>query len=224
MATAKKSHASDDERKQRAREKARLRKQRFDQRLRNPAGDDSASQRRGVVLHLSESARTVLREHRQRRRDAEMPPILDSELVESLLLAYARQEHPETQAGPLVVDETKAHPGIANLLAKVASLKAELQEANLATIAAEGTIEQLEEQLEVEVEEEVEVQSFDWAMIEQSLLAAHRLIGSASTRGIVERVLDNGDSRHGGAATVSLLQREIEEHIRCLIDWTSRKK
>lgn len=218
MATAKKSPASEEERRQRAREKARLRKQRFDERRRNPDGDDGANQRRGVVLHLSEAARTVLREHRQRRREADMPPVLDSELVESLLLAYARQGDPDTQAEPLVVDETKAHPAVAKLLAKVASLKADLQAASLANFAAEGTIERLEE----EVEADNEWRPFDWATIEQRLLAAHRLIGSASTRGIVERVLDKSASSGVGAEAAALLQREIEEHIRSLIDWASR--
>lgn len=218
MATAKKSPASEEERRQRAREKARLRKQRFDERRRNPDGDDGASQRRGVVLHLSETARAVLREHRQRRRDADMPPLLDSELVESLLLAYARQGDAETQAGPLVVDETKAHPGISKLLAKVAGLEADLRALRLAHFAAEGTIERLDE----EAEADNEFRPFDWETIEQKLLAAHRLIGSASTRGIVERALDERASRSGGAETAALLQREIEEHIRSLIDWASR--
>lgn len=217
MATAKKSPASEEERRQRAREKARLRKQRFDERRRNPDGDDGASQRRGVVLHLSEAARTVLRQNRQRRRDAGMPPVLDSNLVESLLLAYALQGEPEPQVGPLVVDETKAHPGIAKLLAKVADLEAELRAVRLARLAAEGNIELLEE----EAEADNEFRTFNWELIEDKLLDAHRLIGSVWARGIVERVLDVSASRSANGDITALLQREIEEHIRSLIDRAS---
>lgn len=218
MPPREKTSAAEEERKQRALEKARLRKKTFDDRRRNLDNSDGASQRSGAVFHLSDAAREVLRQNRLRRRAAGLPPVLDSDLVESLLLAYGRQGEPGFQSGALVIDETKANPVTEKLVAKVEDLQGELRSNRDALSAAEATIKNHEE--DAEVEEQFRV--FDWGEVEQNLLAAHRLIGSAGMPGIVERVLDKAAPRSGRAEAAAVLQREIEEHIRLLVDWASR--
>ncbi len=197
MTTGKKPPATEEERKQRAREKARLRKQRFDEKLRNPDGGGRAGRRRGSVLYLSDAARDVLTRNRQRRHDARFPQVLDANLIESLLLAYADQGEPEHPEGPLVIDETKAHPGIANLL----RIKADL-----------------ERKLAIQPQ----FRPIDWDAIEFSLLAAHRLIGSQWSRDLAKRIYRDALSVANEGSSAGTLDREMLDHIKALIYWASR--
>ena len=93
-----------DDRKERARAKARARKQRFDARMRNAGASSDAVRRHALVVYLTDDARKVLQSNRRRRRLLELPPVLDSTLIEELLRAYRAQGEPEVTAELALLD------------------------------------------------------------------------------------------------------------------------
>lgn len=218
MATDQPSAATDEERKQRAREKARLRKQRFDAKLRSADAAPDGNPRRGSVLYLSEEARAVLKRNRDRRRDAGLPQVLDASLIESLLLAYAQQGEPGHPEGNLLDDETKSDPRLAKVLAKVEVLETKLR-------AARSEVETLQEEnfdLEEDAKDDEKARPFDWDEIERLLLRAHHMQGRQWTQGIAERFCRELAADGNQARAVEALHRELQEHIRSLTDWVSR--
>lgn len=213
MATAKKSPLTEEESKERKRELARLRKQRFDAKMRNPEGSEDGNTRRGCVIFLSDTARDILKQNRERRRDAGLPQLLDSNLVESLLRAYANQGTMHHSAGELVIDETKADPLISSLLTKLQAQKRKLENQGMHIFGAEAEIESLTEELRKAKDK------IDWETVLDYVLTTHSLYGLEWSVDALKRFRQDLSNKDEGKAAAAM-NRALEEYIRSLIEHT----
>lgn len=170
MTDLAKPKLSEEERSARAREKARLRKQRYDARMKGTDRDGATGGRKGCVLHLSEEAREVLRRNRLSRRLLDQDPVLDSELVESLLLAHRQQEQLLLPNVTLEVGNEKETLRLDKLVDRYAKLNEKLNDERhrlngmkflLAEVAAEA-------------EDADRHRDMDWWEIEDVLLSQHQ--------------------------------------------------
>lgn len=218
MTDASKPAPTEEERVARAREKARLRKQRYDARMKGAASEEESGGRKACVLYLNEDARDVLKRNRLARRLLDQKPILDSELVEALLLAYRQQEEARQPVVTVKLHDFEGTYRLDKLVSRYNDLFEEFND-QLRELNAE---KDSRAEAEAAVEEAMDDRDMDWSEAENALLPIHqremavngaRLV--ADIRGILNQA--NSDAEASRKLTFALA-----DYIFNLIDQVQR--
>lgn len=216
MTTEPKKALPIDAGRERAREMARERKKRFDARMRNANAGEGGERRHAVVVYLTNDAKEVLWRNRQRRRLLDLPPILDSVLINELLLSYGAQAA-DDQANSLLADVTTAQTDSSKLLKANERQLKRIKALELHNFVAEETIALLKEQEDLAME----YRPFDWSVAEDNLLEAHRYLMTHAGYWLAIRLRERLSSSSGDSHAAKIFNEEITDYIEQIIDVVS---
>jgi hypothetical protein len=204
--------------------------------MRNADGSNpDAPARKGVVVYLSEDARSVLRRNRVERQllRSQTGPSSDSELVESLLLAF--------EAGP-TGDATSTDVGPkphtagairAKALARVIELRRRLRAATGANSQLRGNVDSLQERLKTlsaqavatesqkdfhGLEEGRQLSGASWDKFAHQLLERQRASLWLWAPAFLETVRDAVLSEAKDPELIRMIARELDEHVAKMCD------
>lgn len=214
MSIDRQSPPLEDDREERAREMARARKKRFDDRMRNADGKSGAERRRAVVIYLSDAATDVLRRNRLRRRLLELQPVLDSRLIEDLLLSFLSQGEPEQLSSLVIKDETKIKAESSNLLNKFDHQVDIIKSLEEQLYISRNTSSSLQKELDAENE----FRSLDWIEVELGLLDTHRLLKSHSVYMMAQELRAKLANSQSDSQALGVVYDVVSEYIKQLID------
>lgn len=158
MSTEARKLENEEERGRRKRELARLRKLRYDDRMRGAAGG-AGPRRKGHVIYLTDEAVEVLARNRARNRLLGLPKVLDSRLIEDLLFRSERDSTAFAESGS--DDHGQQLP------APTTKLLAEYE--NQVKLVKELKAQQVAERSAAQ-------RHVNWPLAERELLGAHRLL------------------------------------------------
>lgn len=205
---------SAEAKKEQVRAKARARKQRFDARMRNADAGEATERRHAVVIYLTDSAKNVLNQNRQRRRLLNLPSVLDSTLIEELLLGYSMKGESEFEVDLKSNDDVSRKGDVSKLLNANEKLRKAVQNYKLHLFAADGTIERLQQ----DIDTENEFRPLDWDEVERGLIAMHRfqlsVLGAHFTQQLLTRIRQTQGDQHA----LKVVDDEFTGYVSRLID------
>jgi hypothetical protein len=186
--------------------------------MRNSTSGNDSERRQAVVIYLSDDAKEVLWRNRQRRRLLDVPPMLDSTLIEELLLAFGSQSKDGLVAGGLVRDETVGHSDTSKLLSSNEGQAKRIKALELHNFVAEETISLLNQQ----IEDANEFRPFDWSQAGEDLLSAHRHLMSHTGYQLAIRLRDRLINFSNDSTTVKIFDEEISDYLKCIVDMADK--
>lgn len=166
-------------------------------------GTDEEPNRNARVFFLTDEAVEVLERNRLRRRLLGLPPVLDSQLIEGLLLAYQSQGEPDIPAGTVVVDESRQET------APTAKLVREFERQT-------KLLKQLEAQ-EI-ANKSVTRRQVDWTLAEQKLLGAHRHHMPHAGHGLALRLRSALGGATSDVQAMRIVDTEVVDYLGRLVD------
>lgn len=202
---------------------AAARKSDFDRRMRNADGQVKGEPARTpVVLYLSAEAREVLRRHREDVALAGAPPLLDSKLVEALLLAFQSHRSPGTpspiEAAAVSVSEASAPPAQEDEVQRLRLLRAKIRRLKASLEKTEARRAELQE----EIDNEESISSERWSVVRQKLLDRHRSEASLLVHPLTQRLHDALSELTSDAARMRAVNDELIEYLLTLLDALER--
>lgn len=199
------------EHKEQSRTKAKLRKQRFDAKMRNIDAPNGAQRRHATVVYLNDGAKEALQRNRQHRRLLDLPNVLDSVLIEQLLLKYENENVYDDMDQELQPSVTKVKGNTTKLLENNKQLEEKIKFLNLHLFAAETTIEKLESEIEVEPP------VCDWETTEYHLLDEHWSYMSIFGYRAAKRIKSRIGGTENDVITMRVIHEEFEDYIKELM-------
>lgn len=203
--------------------KAADRKREFDRRMRNADGQiEGEPARTPVVLYLSTEAREVVRRHREDAVIAGAPPLLDSKLVEALLLTFQSQRsadpaaHVEAAAAP--VDQYSPPPAKDSDIQRLRHLRSKIRRLNSVLLEAEADRIDLQE----EVDNENSISSRRWSAVRRALLNKHRTETSRLLFPLAQRLHSTLGGLTSDAERMRAVNDVVVEYLLTLLDAMDR--
>lgn len=191
---------------------AAARKSDFDRRMRNADGRFGGEPARTpVALYLSAEAREVMRRHRDEAALAGAPPLLDSKLVEALLLAF--QSHRSAgsanpvEAAAASVDESSPPPANDGDIRRLRVLREKIRRQDNSKKRADG---------------ESSTASGHWSAVRRALLDQHRTEASRLLFPLAQRLHSTLGELNSDAERMRAVNDEVIEYLLTLLDALDR--
>ncbi len=203
--------------------KASVRKQEFDRRMRNADGTFGGEPARTpLVIYLSAEAREVMRRHRDDAALAGEPPVLDSKLVEALLLAFQSHRSAGTsspiEAAAVSVGDASVPPAQEDEVQRLRLLRAKIRRLN--TSLEETKAERAE--LQEEIDDEESISSERWSAVRRKLIDRHRSEASLLVHPLTQRLHGALSELTSDAARMRAVNDELIEYLLTLLDALER--
>lgn len=191
---------------------AAARKSDFDRRMRNADGRfEGEPARTPVALYLSAEAREVMRRHRDEAALAGAPPLLDSKLVEALLLAF--QSHRSAgsanpvEAAAASVDESSPPPAKDGDIRRLRVLREKIRRQDNSKKRADG---------------ESSTASGHWSAVRRALLDQHRTEASRLLFPLAQRLHSTLGELTSDAERMRAVSDEVVDYLLTLLDALDR--
>lgn len=202
---------------------ASVRKQEFDRRMRNADGKvEGEPARTPLVIYLSAEAREVMRRHRDDAALAGAPPLLDSKLVEALLLAFQSHRSAGTaspiEAAAVSVAEASVPPAQEDEVQRLRLLRARIRRLNTSLEKSEAE----RAKLHAEIDDEESISSERWSAVRRKLIERHRSDASLLVHQLTQRVHDALRELTSDAARMRAVNDELIEYLLTLLDALER--
>lgn len=218
MTDASKPAPTEEERVARAREKARLRKQRYDARMKGAASEEESGGRKACVLYLNEDARDVLKRNRLARRLLDQKPILDSELVEALLLAHSQQEEARQPEVTVKLQDREQTYRLDKLVGRYNDLFENFKDQRRKLKSEK----ELRAEAEAAVDEVMYERDMDWSEAESVLRPIHQREMAVNGARLVADIRGILNQANSDAEASRKLTFELADYIFGLIDQVKR--
>lgn len=203
--------------------KAADRKREFDRRMRNADGQvEGEPARTPVVLYLSAEAREVLRRHRDDAALAAAPPLLDSKLVEALLLAFQsrRSAGPAAsiEAAATSVDKSSPPPAKDSDVERLRDLRTKIRRLDSVLFRTEKDRDDLLD----EIDDEGSISSRRWATVRKALIEQHIAEGSLRLYPLTRRLHGTLGELTSDASRMQAVNAEFVDYLLTLLDALDR--
>lgn len=203
--------------------KAADRKREFDRRMRNADGQvEGEPARTPVVLYLSAEAREVIRRHREDAALAGAPPLLDSKLVEALLLAFRSQRSADPAASvataAAVVEKSSPPPAKEGDVERLRDLRTKIRRLNSVLVETEADRDELQE----EIDNEGSISARRWNTVRKALIKQHIAEGSLSLYPLTRRLNGELGELTTDASRMHAVSAEFVDYLLTLLDALDR--
>lgn len=199
------------------------RKREFDRRMRNADGKvEGEPSRTPVVIYLSAEARDVMRRHREDAALAAATPLLDSKLVESLLLAFHAHRSSSSptpvEAAALSTHESSVPRASDNDIERLRQLRLKIRRLNT---RLQETVAERDELL-ADADDEESFTAERWSAIRRKLLDRHREAASLLVHPLANRLHSALSDLTSDAARMRVVSDELIEYLVTLLDALER--
>jgi hypothetical protein len=198
------------------------RKREFDRRMRNVDGQvHGEPARTPIQIYLSADAREVLRRHREDAALAGVAPLLDSKLIEALLLAFQSHRSSDSskaiESAAAATSESSVSPAKDDEVQRLRFLRAKIRRINSA-------LERSNEELDFYNKEfEGELSSQQWADARETLIERHRREASLLLYPIAQRLHLALEQSASDAARMRTVSDEVIDYLCTLLDQLERE-